>query len=687
MYPCASICAAGLCRGKTIIALALVSCTLTVPGTALAGDPDDASSTDDETIRVETRADADESVEDARFPSGFVTRIDLEDRPAGSDLSDALARVAGIRMRRASSFGQPAFASIRGGNPRQLTVSLNDMRISVPSGYGFDVGSLALSGIDSVDVHRGSSATVYGGGALTGALNLRTAPPGDEGWTASAGTMAGSFGTMGLRGQTAYATENASVQVDANWRRSEGDFGYRDPQGTDHIRINNDHEHLSLLAAGEFDLGDHQLESTLMFDGGNAGMAGPAEFEHAFSEARVDTLRAIGQLKWSSRGISSGDWGVMDAHAAVGYQQRDTDYRNPNSFPGGARVRDTTRHSSVSVRGGVDTWFSFGDMLHATVEARREGYDSTHDDVSSESRLAAERFTIAPSLANEWLLLDENLSVVTSARLETIHERIMTQQTPTLGALDGQSWTQFIPAAGLSWRVDPMVTLKGNAARTFRAPDFDELYLDIVGIRGNPALEPERASNFDLGVGLGDANEVVSGEVVGFYNDIDEMIQFVATTAYLFEAQNLGSGRSFGLEASMHWRPLERLALGSSYTWTESALDGLDGTLFPGQPRHRATAHIRADLDSVGWLGSLPGLALHSAAHWRSSVNLDPFGNLDSPAYWTVDAGAQVRPLDWLELAINVRNITDNRWGADSLQRPLPGRAVFVSAGAAAGTF
>jgi outer membrane receptor protein involved in Fe transport len=646
----------------------------------------DEQQSDDDTIRVETRAPAETSVDDARFPSGFVTRVDLEDRPTGTDLSDALARVAGLRVRRASSFGQPSFASIRGGNPRQLTVSLNDMRISVPSGYGFDVGSLAVSGIDSVDVHRGSSATVYGGGALTGALNLRAAPPEDEGWTASAGTMGGSFGTFGVRGRTAYASEVASVQLDANWRRSNGDFGYRDEQGNDHVRVNNDHRHLALMATGRFDLGDHRLEPTLMVDGGISGMAGPAEFEREFSEARVDTQRTIGHLQWSSRSVAAGDWGAMDAHAALGYQHRDTEYSNTNSFPGGASVEDYTRHGNLTLQGGVDTWFDFGDLLHASVEGRRSTYESTHLEAGDRSQLAVERYTLAPALSNELLAFDQDVSLVTSARLETIQERVLSQSTPALGELEGRGWTEAIPAAGVTWRVTPDWTLKTNVARTFRAPDFDELYLDIVGMRGNPSLAPERATTADLGVRFGGADTAVSGEVAGFYNDIDEMIQFVATTAYLFEAVNLGSGTSFGAEATVRWQPLERLTLDTSYTWTESSLDGLSGILIPGQPRHRVTAHVRTDLSSLDWLGSLPGLALRSAMSWRSAVNLDPFGNLRSPAYWTIDAGAQLRPLDWLEMGVNVRNITDNRWGADSLQRPLPGRAVFVTAGAAAGT-
>jgi outer membrane receptor protein involved in Fe transport len=684
-----------LCRYCLSVTLLVTTCGMAVPCLAQssegADEPADASSTeqtpqtDEAPIRVETRARAERSIDDGRFPSGFVTRIDLEDRAAGTDLSDALARVAGLRMRRASSFGQPSFASIRGGNPRQLSVSLNDMRISVPSGYGFDVGSLALAGIDAVDVHRGSSATVYGGGALTGALNLRAGPPRDEGWTASAGTMGGSFGTFGLRGQTAYASQDASIQLDANWRRSDGDFGYRDAQGTDHTRINNDHEHLSVLAAGRFELGDHKLEPTLMFDGGGAGVAGPGEFEREFSEARVDTRRTIGQLRWSSRGLHAGDWGVLDAHASVGYQHRETDYLNTNSFPGGARVDDRTRHSSVSVQGGLETWLSFGDMLHANVEARREAYDSTHVQDGSTSELAVERYTVAPSVSNELLALDQAVSIVTSVRLETTHERVLEQATPSLDDLDGRHWTDVIPAVGVSWRLEPWLTLKTNAARTFRAPDFDELYLDIVGMRGTPGLEPERAWNLDLGATLGRSDEGVSAEIVGFYNDVDQMIQFVATTAYLFEARNLGSGRSYGLESTVAWRPLDRLSLSGSYTWTESALVGLDGTLIPGQPRHRATANARLNLESVDWLGALPGLALRSAATWRSSINLDPFGNLQSEAYWTVDAGAQVRPWNWLQMGINVRNITDNRWGADSLQRPLPGRAIFVTAGAAAG--
>ena len=255
-------------------------------------------------------------------------------------------------------------------------------------------------------------------------------------------------------------------------------------------------------------------------------------------------------------------------------------------------------------------------MLHANIEARREVYAATHriDYASSreDSAIDATRHTFAAALSNELLLGGEALSLVAGLRGEYIGD----------AGASSRSWTPLMPSLGALWRATPWLKLKGNIAQTFRAPDFDELYLDMAGVRGRNDLAPERALSWDGGVELGADASPISAEFVWFQSAIAESIYFVARTAYLFEAANLGSGHSRGVEA---------------------------------------TARLFAQAD------------------WRSRVYLDSFANLYNPPFWTVDLGASLAPIKGWEVALNARNLGDQQRGADSLQRPLPGRAFYVS--------
>lgn len=655
----------------------MAACLLT-PHLAHADDSPDTSDDDEHTVK--TVAPKERSVDDSRFPSGFVTRVEVDD-PAkgGRDLGDELERVPGLRVQRSSSFGRPAFATVRGGNSRQLAVSLNGMRVSAPAGIGFDVGSLSLAGIDSAEVFRGSAGTVHGAGALSGALDLKTKlPKPGQGWQGSATAMGGSHSTYGLSGHTGFAGESYALRLDASFRQSEGDFGFVDRQGTFHQRVNNDHRRFSAFAAGRLEAGEHRFEPLVMYEQGTGGAPGPSEYQDEFVDARLGQGRLLGQLGWKRRGVLSGAWGALDTRAMAGYQRRAVDYENPDSFLGGAGVTDTSTLHTFEVDAEVSAFFAFGDILHLTIEGRQEAYDATHETIYDTETVRAatdaSRRTLAAGLSNELLLFDDAVSLVAGLRLEHIAD---TQARG--GALDrDRSWMPLVPSAGAIWRAHEWLEFKGNVARTFRAPDFDELYLDMVGLVGDPTLNPERALTFDAGVRLGPQKGPISVEAIYFRNELEQSIYFVAETAYQFKAKNLGSGTSQGLEASVSLQPHERFELLATYTLTDAYLDGMAaGVRMPGQPVHQTALRAEAELGGLGLFEEIRSLKVFGEGHWRSRVYLDSFGNHFNPPFWTADLGMAIAPADWVEVSLNARNLADNQRGADALQRPLPGRAFY----------
>src|SRR5690554_572029 len=638
---------------------------------------EDLGETGDENS-VKTVTSAEESVEDRRIPSGFVTRVDVDDAAQnGRDLSDILEEVAGVNMRRSAGLGRPAFASVRGGNSRQLAVSLNGMRIRAPAGIGFDIGSLSLAGLDSAEVFRGPAAVVHGSGGLSGALDLQTRLARGIGEEVGASAMIGSFGTYGLTATSSVARADWALRLDANWQQSRGDFEFIDAQDVSHQRVNNDHWTLGLNGAARVDIGAHEFKPLLNYQTGEGGAPGPSEFQARYREARLDQERLIAQLGWARPALITGEWGAVDARALAGYQRRDTAYANPDGFLGSSEVADASSVESLVLNAESGVWLEFGNMIHANLEARREVYGATHriDYASSreDSAIDATRHTFSAALSNELLLAGEALSLVAGLRGEYIGD----------AGASSRSWTPLMPSFSALWRATPWLKLKGNIAQTFRAPDFDELYLDMAGVRGQSDLAPERALSWDGGVDLGTETSPISAELVWFQSAIAESIYFVARTAYLFEAANLGSGHSRGVEATTRLRPHRRFQMRATYTWTDAWLDAMpQNTPIPGQLAHQSSARAEVELGGTGgvWLlAKVPSARIFAQADWRSRVYLDSFANLYNPPFWTVDLGASLAPIKGWEVALNARNLGDQQRGADSLQRPLPGRAFYVS--------
>ncbi len=671
---------AGRKSRKRWIRLRVIACIfvwLLIPNHVFADDASDAKTTDSDEFLIKTTAKPSKNVEDPRFASGFVSRIDIGDRLAhGQSLADALEEVSGVQVRRESSLGQSAFVSVRGGTPRQLVVSFDGIRISAPAGIGFDIGQLVTEGIETLEVYRGAAAAVQGAGALTGAVQLRTNTRKQPGWDISATTMGGSFSTFGASATANVSAAKSGLRLGASWRQSEGDFEFVDEQDVLHRRKNNAHKRLGLLGAGSVRLGGHRLGLSVLFEDGAGGSAGASEFQERFLGEKTDDDRLVSSLNWAYSDLTPTDWLALDGRAALGFQRRGHRYNNDEGFLTRERFHSESNYQSVSATVGLSGFLSVGNATHLELEVRQENYDAfseSLDGLKSSSELSADRQVAAAALSNELFLFADSLSLIGGVRAEVI-EDVAFFAVPVL------------PFGGVIWRATPWMKTAANVARTFRAPDFDELYLNTESVQGDPDLDPERALAWDAGVTLSTPNDEYSVQFAYFQQNIDEMILFLPVSAYLYRAMNLENGRMRGMESNVHIQPHARFSVDGNYTFTRAFLlrDVLGSTSnqtlqLPQQPLHRARLSSALEVADLLHIDSVRSVKFTGVAHYRSVVNQDNFGNLTTPAAFTLDLGLSLGFKRWFSLSADVQNLFDARQIQDSLQRPLPGRAFYMS--------
>ena len=72
--------------------------------------------------------------------------------------------------------GQNLTYSIRGGNNRQVQIRIDDVVVFDPSliESEFDLRMLSLDNIESIEIIKGASSSLYGSGASTAVINLKT---------------------------------------------------------------------------------------------------------------------------------------------------------------------------------------------------------------------------------------------------------------------------------------------------------------------------------------------------------------------------------------------------------------------------------------------------------------------------------------------------------------------------------
>ncbi len=213
------------------------------------------------------------------------------------------------------------------------------------------------------------------------------------------------------------------------------------------------------------------------------------------------------------------------------------------------------------------------------------------------------------------------------------------------------------------------MSLKSNLENSFRYPNFNELFFPDQGyIRGNPKLRPERALNFDVGIGL--QHRLASAELSYFRNAIDDSILFVPISAYTLAPVNTGAVTAQGLEFSATVKPIKQLELSGNYTFLNAKFNGSDKQL-PGRSRHLANGKIE-------WKKTQG--SLFAKLQYIDHLPIDFPNTKTIRKRALVDIGGTIKLKEHYFLSAEVKNL-GNVQTLDSVGFPLPRASVYLSFG------
>ena len=218
----------------------------------------------------------------------------------------------------------------------------------------------------------------------------------------------------------------------------------------------------------------------------------------------------------------------------------------------------------------------------------------------------------------------------------------------------------------LGYDANDSLRLIASYGTAFKAPTFNDLYYqDPWGSNGNPDLEPEESSSFEVGL---EGTQAWGGWSLRAYRtDIDNLIQWVQIAPWTWQPQNISSARIDGLETAL----TARLA-GWNFVGSLTFLDPRDrntGNLLPA--RSKRTLRLDAD-QRFGNTGLGATLRAHSYRYddVANNIRLPGYGLLDLRLAQHLTKGWSVRA--------QIKNLFDKdyqtRFGYNE-----PGREIFVS--------
>jgi outer membrane cobalamin receptor len=103
---------------------------------------------------------------------------------------------------------------------------------------------------------------------------------------------------------------------------------------------------------------------------------------------------------------------------------------------------------------------------------------------------------------------------------------------------------------GLEYTPIDYVTIKGNMAKNYRLPSFNDLFYKDTYSEGNPDLKPENGMNYEIGLELAQKNEYASMKIGSnlFLSRMDNWINWSARPDGVWSVFNIDDAEISGLE-------------------------------------------------------------------------------------------------------------------------------------------
>lgn len=652
-------------------------------GTALAQD-ETASSGDEGPIHLDTlvvtASGQANTLRDAPASISVVTRDEIE-RMAARDVTDLLGRIEGVQLQRS---GNLRTVRIRGLPSRYSLMLINGRRVdSNPNlfrGNDFDTAWVPVESIERIEVVRGPMSSLYGSDAIGGVVNIITRDIGDY-WSGSItgetilqeNRDAGDFYRTGFEASGPLIQDVLGVKINGSYDHRASDDDDINP-GVDNagnpLPGFTERSNAFLNTGLEWSVAeDHDL--TLDYGFSNRehwdvtlrrhSLALGHKGRFSFGESEI---RLYGDAIENKDGNISGEKHPNDAY---------------NATLDGKLTIPWTEWRHVLTIGGESRYQKLDDetTLAGLPGTANFGKDTTADVTQH-----------ALFIEDEIALLD-NFKVTGGARFD-YHEEFGSHVSPRVYAV-------YHP-------VDE-VTLRAGYSQAFKAPTLLELSPNWGSVScgspttgcyiiGNPDLEPETSSSFEIGARYD--NDWLGAGVTFFRNNLEDMITIQNRTAnaglaptlpnfvgYLpdgrpiFAYENLDKVSTQGIEVGAELYLGEDWTVRGNYTYLDADNEsGPQAIPLIYSPKHSANL-------SVDWWALDDVMLSFNATYVGDQytfVSANGAVTNDADGYAMFDIGAVWHVNDRFTLRAGVLNFLDK-----TVEREIPndfneeGRRYFIS--------
>ncbi|MET0183685.1 MAG: TonB-dependent receptor [Caulobacterales bacterium] len=606
---------------KYAISRAALAAALIFPTAAFA----EETVTDDPIVITATRA---EGGVPRNQIGGSVTLFSAQDLEARQVrvLSDVLRDAPGVEVSRSGVIGGQTAVRIRGAEGNHTLVMIDGMDISDPFNQEVDFGTFIADDFARVEVLRGQQSALYGSDAIGGVIHYITAT-GADAPGASARVEGGSFGTGQMAVRVAGVNGPLDWAISGNVYDTEGtpnvpggsrDLGFESKTLSGRFALTLT-ENLSLTAMLRTRDSSGDFNEDLDFDGLNDDSPGV----YYTDEATYGLLRAD---------LSTFNEAWTHSVTVQGVEAQKAGYSSFLTNDEGERLKASY---VTSVQFGGD---SFSQRVTGAIDYREDSFRSL-------SFPQEETIEQTGAVLEYNALIGQRFGFGAAMRRDD-NDRYDDSNTYRVQA---------------SYAFDTGTRLRAAAGTGVKNPNMTELFGYGAGYIGNLNLTPEESQGWEIGVEQYLFDRTLLIGATYFDNELNDEIRltgFAPATPVNLTGTSTQTGVELFANAKLgaNWR------VDLAYTYLDADEPVAGGGSRPEIRRAENTASANVSWRSAGERFGANLNIRYNGAQWDDNFTTFPASAIELDGFTLVNAGANWRFTEALELYGRVENLTDEEY-------------------------
>lgn len=517
------------------------------------------------------------------------------------DLGHALDRVSGVRVRESGGVGSQMNFSMNGFRGNQVRFFIDGIPMD-NFGSAFQLNNIPVNLADRIEVYKGVVPIGLGSDALGGAVNIIT-----NTYTQNHIDLSYSYGSFNTHRSTLnaiYVSDSGfTAQVNAFQNYSDNNYKvnvdvadintgeYFPDQEVE--RFNDTYHNETVIA--NIGVVNKSFADELLF-----GITLGQSYREIQTGARLVSVFGgwhrkgkiiMPSIKYKKKDfITKGLNARISANYNLGYEQNiDTLNRRYNWFgqfkeyegPGGERSYSLYKYRNNNGLATASFDYKIKDKhalaLSSTLNTfNRKGEDELNPENNTYNQ---PRKTLKNVLGLGYTYEDDNWNASFFLKDYFQENRFTQSYNPTGNSGDvdyinkTNTYNHIGYGAAATYFLTKNLQLKASFEKSYRLPDSNELFGDLINLQGNIDLKPEHSNNYNFGGSYWmniNKLHLVNFNLNGFYRDATDFIRPRLNTNQTMQVMgNLGSVVNAGIETEVRYQYANALTAGISLTYQD----------------------------------------------------------------------------------------------------------------------